>query len=723
MNMPKRCLALLAAIAMASASAQTGSEDPYAFLENTADARSQAFYREQAAATRAALDAIPGRGEMLSRIRALSEAGTTITAIALAGARVFYLKRGPGQLTPVLCMREGVAGPEKVVLEPERFMRGDVRAAIDWYTPSPDGRHVAYGVSLGGSEDSVLRVLVVDTRRDLPLEIDRTRLSYDLSWHPDGHSFYYTRVPEGNEGAKRNANARVYRHVLGRETARDEVVFAAGVGGARDVPEFVYPSLHLPLESRYAFAIAREGVRREIAVHVAEQRDLANGKPRWHKLVRVEDEVLQVEGWKDDLFLLSKRGHPRHQVLRVKASASDMSSARPAVPQGDSVIQSFGIARDALYLRTMVGGVDRLERMSLGALGSRNAEFVRTPFDHSITQMVTHPRVDGAILRMQGWIEPPVVARIDRGGNLANTTIQPKAVADFSEMDEVRLYAPGHDGTKIPVTLIYRKSTRLGGDNPMLLTAYGSYGIPLRPSFDPVRLAWLERGGIYAVAHVRGGGEYGEAWHQAGRRETKINTILDMIAVAEFVSRYGFTNPRRLAIMGGSAGGIPVGGALVRRPELFAAVVARVPVMDMLRAEFGPNGPANIPEFGSVRTPAGLEALRVMSAYHQVKDGTPYPAVMLTAGMNDSRVDPWQPGKMAARLKAASTGGKPILLRVDTSAGHGIGSSRVQQDEELADIYSFLLWQFGEPQFQPPAPAMEVPAAPAVPPAPPAAVK
>jgi prolyl oligopeptidase len=254
------------------------------------------------------------------------------------------------------------------------------------------------------------------------------------------------------------------------------------------------------------------------------------------------------------------------------------------------------------------------------------------------------------------------------------------------------------------VTLVYRKSTQLTGDNPTLLVGYGSYGISMRPTFDPARLAWLERGGVYAIAHVRGGGEYGDPWHEAGRKDQKVNTILDFVSVAEFLVRYGFTNPKRLAIMGTGAGGIPAGGALVRKPELFAAVVARVPVMDTLRMEFAQNGPANIPEFGSIATPQGLEALRAMSAYHHVRDATAYPAVLLTAGMNDARVDPWQPGKMAARLQAASTSGKPVLLRVDSDSGHGHGTPRTQRDEETADIYSFLLWQFGDPQFQPPAP-------------------
>ena len=707
MKIPSLFGAALIGLALLPASAQDATQsaaidDPHRALEDMARPETQEFFRGEAARARESLERIPGRAAMLARIRVLSDSGTTISSLAVtAGARVFYLKLAPRAATPVLCTRESLAGAERVLVDPERFARAGGPAAIDWYSPSPDGRHVAYGVSLGGSENSVLRVLAVDTARDLPFEIDRTRFNGKLGWHPDGRSFFYARIPEANSGLARDANVRVYRHVLGRDTASDEIVFASGVGGARDVPAFVYPSIVLPLESRYAYAVARDGVRNEIAVHVAELRDLAAGKPRWHKLAGYEDEVTAIEAWKDDLYLLSHRGAPRFRVLRVKANAHDLSGAKVVVPQGDTVLKEMALARDALYLRTMVAGVDRLERVPLGLLGAKAPEYVRTPFDNAIAQLVAHPRTDGALLRLQGWVEPPAVMHVDAKGNIRNTGLAPAPAADFSGMDEVRLYAPAQDGTKIPVTLIYRKSTTLTGANPTLLTAYGSYGVTLSPTFDSVRLAWLERGGIFAVAHVRGGGEYGEPWYQGGRRANKINTILDFISVSEFLVSYGFTNPGRLAILGTSAGAIPVGGAMVRRPDLYAAMVARVPVLDMVRFEAMASGPANVPEFGSAATPQGREALRVISAYHQVKDATAYPAVLLTAGLNDPRVEAWQPGKMAARLREATTSGKPVLLRIDADSGHGRGSSRAQRDEELADIYSFLLWQMGDAEFQP----------------------
>jgi prolyl oligopeptidase len=699
----QRFAACLVAVVLQSVAvaAEPTADDPFRYLEDRNDPRTQEFFRTQAAAAAEQLARIPGRAKMLARVRALTESATVVSDLRLGGKRVFYLRQSPGPGQPVLCMREGFQGAERVLVDPAGFDQGPLKGSIDWFAPSPDGRHVAYGVSRGGDEASTLRVVVADGPRDLPVAIDRARFNDRLAWHPDGRSFYYARIAAGGEGARTYANVRVYRHELGRDPARDEVVFAPGVGGARDVPDFAQPFLHVPQESRFAYALVREGVRREIAVHVAEQRDLAQARPRWRKLAGFEDEVLAIEGWKGDLYLLSRKGAPNHRVLRVAADAASLAGARVLVPENDVVLRSMGLARDALYLRTMEGGNDRLERVPIGLLGRlRKPEFLRTPFDNAISELVTHPEQAGAILRLQGRIDAPRVVQVDaKSGDLRDTRLQPPIAADFSQMDEVRLYAPGHDGARIPVTLVYDKGTRLTGDNPTLLTGVGAYGEPLSSTFDPARLAWLERGGVYAIAHVRGGGEYGERWHQAGRGAAKPNSVLDFIAVADFLVRYGFTNPQRLAIVGRGAGGILVGGAVTRRPELFAAAIAHAPLADLLRFEHLPYGPPLVPELGSAATRQGAERLQAVSAYHQVKEGTPYPAAMFAVGINDARVEPWQAAKMAARMASATTSGKAVLLRVDSETGHGPGTPRAKRAEELADVYAFALAQFGDPEF------------------------
>jgi prolyl oligopeptidase len=687
-----------------NATAAETSDDPFGYLEDAADPRTQAFYREQEAAARTALDAIPGRAEMLARIRALGEASPAVSSIALGGNRVFYLRRDARRAQAVLCMRDSLTAPERELVDPARFDRGGSSAAISWISPAPDGRHVAYGLALGGS--ALMRVHSVDARADLPLEIDRARFNEELAWSADGRAFFYTRVPEANPPGRRHANLRVYRHVLGRDTARDEIVFAPGVGGAREVPEEARITLHVPAESRYAFALVRDGVSREAALHVTEQRALAEGRPHWRRLAGAGDGVLDVIGWHDDLYVLSQAGAPRHRVLRIKATAPALAGAQVLVPEGEIVIAAIALARDALYLRTMLGGVDRLERVPIGLLGNtRTTEFIRIPFDNAITEMVAQPRVSGVLLRLQGWIEPPAVVQVEaRGGNVRDTRLQAPAAVDFSAMDEVRLYAATPDGARIPVTLLYRKSTRLSGDHPTLLMAEGAYGLPVRPRFDPARLAWLERGGVIAIAHVRGGGEYGEAWHRAGRGAAKANSVVDFLSVAEFLVRYGFTQPRRLAAEGNRAGAIPAAVAALRRPELFAALVTRAPLADLTALGRMADGAAELPEFGAPANAESQDRLREVSAYHAVREGTPGPAALITAVHGDARVDAWQAAKLAARLQAAHPRTMVLLL--------GDDGSRPTHDVELADTYSFLLAQMGEPGFAPPPPAPPPPATP-----------
>src|SRR6185437_13288524 len=500
---------ILWGVAIASAALAHGADVPGAAPAPAAPAVASA----QRSPARELLDRIPGRAALLARIRALGDASPAVRDLSVEAGRVFYLKTAAHAPGPVLCVRDGFEGAERVLVDPLARADGGPGTTIAWYSASPDGHHVAFGLgrdALAGT--AVLHVLDVDHGRDLPFEIDRAAQNGHLAWQPDGKSFYYARAPEAQAPGAEGAHVRIYRHVLGRETARDEVVFAPGVGGARDIPEMVEPRLVLPRESRYAFALVRSGPGAPVAVHVALQKELAAGRPRWHEIATTADEVVAIEAWHDDLYLLTHRGATNRRVLRVAAGAEDLAKAKVAVPEGDAVIEAMGLARDGMYLRTMVAGVDRLERMRLGLLASGTREFLRLPYDMAIAELVTDPRRNGAVLRLDGWTRPPEVAEVDaRTGDVRNTNLVAPAAADYSSIDEVRLYAPAPDGTRIPVTLLYERSTRLTADNPTLLTVYGAWGDPASPVFDAARLAWLERGGVFAVAHVRGGGEYGDA--------------------------------------------------------------------------------------------------------------------------------------------------------------------------------------------------------------------
>ena len=364
------------------------------------------------------------------------------------------------------------------------------------------------------------------------------------------------------------------------------------------------------------------------------------------------------------------------------------------------MIRNIAAAQDALYVQAIDGGIGKLTRVPYGG-GS--ASFVSLPFEGDVTLAATDQRVPGTLLDMTGWTKASKIYAYDPAKqSVTDTGLQPAGPFDNPgglESHEVK--ARSYDGTLVPLSIIYKSGLKLDGSNPTLMVGYGAYGISEDPHFDPRFLAWFERGGVFAVAHVRGGGEYGEDWHLAGKLLTKQNTWKDFIACAEYLIEQKYTSSARLAIEGGSAGGITIGRSITERPDLFAVAIDAVPMSDVVRAEFTPNGPPNIPEFGTVKKADGFKALYAMSAYHHIKDQTPYPAVMVTTGFNDPRVISWEPGKMAARLQAATSSGKPVLLRVDYDAGHGIGSTKTQREQELADEMSFALWQFGVAGFEP----------------------
>jgi prolyl oligopeptidase len=349
----------------------------------------------------------------------------------------------------------------------------------------------------------------------------------------------------------------------------------------------------------------------------------------------------------------------------------------------------------------MKGGVSRILRVPMDGKGEPAP--VPLPFEGDVPWMASDVRIDGLWFFETGWVRYGAIYRFDPATRrTTDTGFQPKG--RFDEPRDVvatEVAVRSHDGVPVPLSIVHRKGLKRDGRSPTMLYGYGAYGISELPGFDPSLLPWLERGGVLAVAHVRGGGENGQEWYEAGKKATKPNTWKDAIACGEWLVAHGYTTPRLLSIRGGSAGGILVGRSITDRPDLFGAALDHVPVSDTIRMEFSANGVPNVPEFGSVGTEEGFRALHAMSSYHWIKDGVAYPAVLVTTGANDPRVDAWQAAKMAARLQAASSSGKPVLLRVDYDAGHGMGSTKRQAYEETADSFAFLLWQAGLKEFQP----------------------
>ena len=692
--------------------------DPYRYLEDVKNAEVIAYMKAQGEFARNTLDAIPGRAAMQDRISTLSGAGASVSNVQISGvgasARIFYYKLLPGESMRKLYVRDGFNGPERMLFDAQTLNIAGQRYALDYFNAAPDGKHVLVGIAAGGSEDTSLRIIEVSTAKDLGVVIDRIGFAAESAWADDSRAFFYNRLPpEPADGSKnRYLFSRVYRHALGRHTEKNEAIFGRGVAADTkiDFADIDIPGVQMTPDGKFLIGTVRHGDLNEISLYIAPASNPAPNYAQplaWRKVADPKDLVTSYAVHDSALYLLTANNAPRNKVMRTSLARPDIATATTIVPAGDTVIKQLAVAQDGLYIRELFNGVDRLQRLNFSnsVFSGGKLEFVRLPFDLAIREMVTHPKRPGAILRLEGWTEAPRYVNIEeRSANVIALPLHPKSPVDFSAIDEVRLMVTAKDGVKVPVSLIYKKGTKLTRNNPTLLRAYGAYGISSSPTFNPGTMAWLERGGILGTCHVRGGGEFGEPWHQAGQKLTKPNTWRDLIACAEYVIERKFTRKERLAIQGGSAGGITVGRALTERPDLFAAVVPSVGLLDAMRSEFTPNGPPNIPEFGSVKTQDGFKGLLMMSAFHNVKDGTAYPAVLLMHGVNDPRVEVWQSSKMTARLQAATANVKnaePVLLRLDYDAGHGVGSTRAQRTSELADIYSFLLWKFGDPAFQP----------------------
>ncbi len=689
--------------------------DPYRYMEDVARPEVVEYMRGESAHARRILDAIPGREAIEKRINELSQANPAIFGVQITGAdknpRVFYYKLAAGMSSRVLCARDGFRGAERVVFDAASLNKEGRRYAIDFFRASPDGRHVVVAVAAGGSEDTAIRLLEVGSSgtRDLGVEIDRIGFADDTAWSNDSRSFFYNRLPAQKPGEPTNRYllSQAYRHVVGRPAARDEILLGHNSSGV-NLADIDIPSVRLSDDGKTLVGRVEHGDAREISIYTASASQIG-GEVSWRRVIQPADQVTNFALHHHAMYLLTKKNAPRFKVVRMGLGMGTFANATVIIPQGDTVIAQIEVAQDGLYIRELFGGVDRLQRLNFSnsVFSGGKLEFVRLPFDLSIRQLITSPTRPGALLRLESWTEPPKYVTVEeRTANIGETSLHPKSSADFANIVELRQSATAKDGTKIPISLIYRKSTSLNSFNPTLIRAYGAYGMVQTPTFNPSTLAWLERGGILATCHVRGGGEFGEVWHLGGKRLTKPNSWQDLIACTEYLIERGFTRRERVGIQGGSAGGITVGRAMTERPDLFAAVVPSVGVLDALRMEFTPNGPPNIPEFGSVKTQDGFQGLLAMSSVHHVKSGVKYPAVMLMHGVNDPRVEVWHSVKMAARLGAATRDlaeAKPILLRLDYDAGHGVGSTRNQRNAELADIYAFMLWQFGEAGFQPPA--------------------
>jgi prolyl oligopeptidase len=655
-------------------------DDPYRWLEDESRPEVRAWVEDQNARTRAALDAAPGRARIRERLETFLSIGT-ISPPVTRGGRLFHSRREGRTNQPILYVREGANGVDRPLLDPNPLSE-DGAVALDWSYVSRDGRLLAYGISEGGSERSTLRIRDVASGADLEDRIPGTR-ACSVAWEPSGSGFYYTRypapgsVPEGEE----NYHRHVFHHTLGADPAGDPHVF--GEGRAADD----WPNVSISNDGRWLVVEEAQGWTRS-EVYLKDLRGSGGFVP----VVEGANALYSVEALDDLLVIHTNEGAPTYRVFTADPGRPGRESWTEIIPAGEDVLQSVGAVGGRLvahYLRaassrlrifSLAGTLeDEIELPALGSIYAITGEWDRSEMYYGFISFTVPPRVYRRDLET-------------RASALWGSVASPVDEGAF-QIEQVRF--PSRDGTPVTMFIIHPRGIRKDGSHPCLLTGYGGFGISMTPGFDRDAFLWHERNGIMAIANLRGGGEYGEDWHRAGMLDKKQNVFDDFIAAAEFLIREGYTQPAKLAIQGGSNGGLLVGAALTQRPDLFRAVVCQVPLLDMLRYHQFRIARLWIPEYGSPEDPEQFAWLLAYSPYHRVREGTPYPAVLLATAESDSRVDPMHARKMAARLQAASAGDRPILLRLESRAGHGAGKPLAKQLDEQTDIYSFLFEQLG----------------------------
>ena len=669
--------------------------DPYRWMENPKDPDWEPWMRAQGDYARRALDALPDHDALLRRIGELTGDLPLASRLQRTGDATFVEFRPSGASVAKLYVIDRAWAEKKLLVDPEAAKDASgAHMSLDWWRASDDGTLVAYGMSPAGSEESVARIMRVADGTHFPEAIDRARFA-SPQWLPDGSGFFYTR---GREGAVRGApdyllNTVSWLHRLGTDPKQDVRIAGGGdtVDGYTLLP-IDFPFLVVTPGSDIALLLPFGGVRRENPLFAAPLAEVMTGKPRWRAVARMEDRATSFALRGRDVYVVSEKDAPLGRILRTSATAPDLARATVVVPETKTPIETSDAGlvatRDGVYFARQNGGPMTLHRIAPGG----QVTDIPMPFDAGIYALFGSTDQDGVDVRMSGWVEPAGIYHYRPGGRLVDTGLSPRPTFSTAPYESVRLIAIARDGTKVPVSIIAKKGLKRDGSAPALGQCYSSYGISAAPYFSPRSIAFLERGGVLFEVHARGGGEFGSSWWRAGQKANKPNTWRDFIDGCEAVVKAGWTSPKRLTIMGTSAGGIAVGNALVERPDLFAGAIDNVGWTNTSRAGVEQNSAPNFPEFGDPSNEAEYRGLVAMDAYQKVKDGTRYPAVLAMTGMTDPRVAPWHPAKMAARLQHASTGG-PVLLRVDFDAGHGLGSTRQQTDAQWADVFAFVMAQ------------------------------
>jgi prolyl oligopeptidase len=671
-------------------------QDDYRWLQNWNDPEVREWSEKENAYARQFLEHLPGVPALRSRVTQIMEAKTiSYGGVQYRKGKIFAMKREPPKQQAFLIVSPSLEAVDQAhVLVDPNSLDAKGSTAIDWYVPSADGSRVAVSLSHGGTESGDVHVFDVATGKELNDVVPRVNSGTaggDLAWVPNGNGFLYTRHPRPGERPPADLDfyQQIYFHKLGTPTASD--LYELG----QDFPRVGETQLEVDDRTGYALATVQFGDGGEFSHY------LRSPSGSWKQITHFKDKIIQIVfGPNDRLYLVSLAGAPRGRIESIPISDPDISHAKVVVPEGpDSIVAEFQRTgaklvptADRLYVEYQLGGPSELRVFDF------DGRPLAPPEQLPVSSVYDVVKLEGndVLFGNTSYVAPPAfyhfAASENRTDKTALATVSP---VDFSDVEVTREFAVSKDGTKVPVNILFPKGTKRDGQNPTIAYGYGGFGISMTPGFSAVRHVLFEHGFVYAIANIRGGSEYGEAWHKAGNLTHKQNVFDDFAAAIESLIAHHYTSPSHLAIEGGSNGGLLMGATLTQHPDLMRCVVSHVGIYDMLRTEFSPNGAFNITEYGTVSDLAQFQALYAYSPYHHVQDGTHYPATLFLTGANDPRVDAMQSRKFVARLQAANASGAPILLRTSGNTGHGLDSPLSELIAETVDVYAFIFDRLG----------------------------
>lgn len=656
--------------------------DPYRWLEDSESAQTKAWIQAQNAVTQAYLSRIPRRASIEARMMELInfERFTTPTK---EGGRYFYSRNSGQQNQNVLYVADGLEQEPRVLLDPNTFSE-DGTVSLSQWSVSRDGKRIAYGRSDGGSDWVSITVRDIDSGQESPEALKWIKFA-SPSWSADGAGFWYSRFPTPEPGAElqaKNENMKVYYHTVGTPQDQDKLVYERP-----DNPRW-NPYAGLTDDGKFLVLHIAEGFESNALFY----RDLSSAESPVVELFSAWDARYEFVGNEGSTFFIrTNKDAPLWRVVAVDVEQG-LASMRDVIPQaaesldgvtyvGGRLIASY--LKDAKsVIRSFSPGGEDLGEVALPGVGTAGGFFGKANDPETFYSFT-------------GFTSPTTFYRLDVSTGESSVFRQPAVDFDPSLYESKQVFYTSKDGTRVPMFIVHKKGLRLDGSNPTLLYGYGGFDVSLTPSFSTGRVAWMEMGGVYAMANIRGGGEYGREWHESGTRLKKQNVFDDFIAAAEYLIDRGYTRADKLAIEGGSNGGLLVAACAVQRPELYGAVLCHVGVLDMLRYHTFTIGKAWSTDYGTSEDPAEFQALLAYSPYHNVKPGVEYPPMLITTGEHDDRVVPAHSFKFAAAIQHAQAGTNPTIIRIETRAGHGAGTPLRMAIEHRADEFAFLARELG----------------------------